>query len=147
MSVNRDARWVENPLTFSAIAVPSVVIAEAGGKGESMATRGVILNPEPKEVVWGTYGGIRLMSVLEPQLGQWVFFKVVPTKVQRSPLRPQFPERREFRKQSLPRRCVQSYLTSLKTNSNLFRSSVECVEQVRDVDNAGTGYQGRGAEG
>ena len=35
------------------------------------------------------------MSVLEPQPAQGGFLKVVSTKVQRSPLKPQFPEREE----------------------------------------------------
>jgi len=39
---------------------------------------------------------MRLMSVLEPQPEHGGFLKVVSTKVQRSPLKPQFPEREEI---------------------------------------------------
>lgn len=60
-----------------------------------------------------TYGEIRLISVLEPQPGHDGFFRVVSTKVQLSPLRPQFPtEEDTSEKVRYPTRKL--YLTRLK---------------------------------
>ena len=61
-----------------------------------------------------THGGIRLMSVLEPQPGHVGFFKVVSTIVQLSPFKPQFPGQ-EGISQSIPKTDAQRwYLTGLK---------------------------------
>lgn len=79
-----------NSLTVGTRTVATPVVAETGGDRESVAME-IISIVVPKGVPRRTHGGIRLISVLEPQPEHVGFFKVVSTKVQLSPLSPQFP--------------------------------------------------------
>ena len=80
-------RYVVAPdtLTLGAFTIATVMIAKTSGDGEIMAA-GIASAVVPSMVLQGAHGGIRLMSVLESQPGHVGFFRVVSTKVQRSPL-------------------------------------------------------------
>lgn len=81
-----------NPLTVRTLAVATPVVAKTGRDRERVTTEGGHFNCYAERGALGrTHGGIRLMSVLEPQPGHVGFFKVVSIKVQWSPLSPQFP--------------------------------------------------------
>jgi len=73
-------------------SVASIVVAEARCDRELVAKSGIIVNKVPlinsrKE----THGGMRVMSVLEPDPGLVGLTKVVSIIVQPSPLKPQLP--------------------------------------------------------
>ena len=114
------------PLTFDAVTIATVGILETGSNGEGMARRKThsTLCVDRGEVSRSsTHGGMRVMSVLEPQPGQCGFPKVVSTIVQCSPLKPHFPERdMSLREQPIPK---DYSLTSLKITAGRSGQLVE----------------------
>ena len=64
------------------------------------------------------HGEIRLISVLEPQPAQDGFVKVVSSKVQPSPLKPQFPAE-SIRRGRVSIMCMEEHLTGLKITPSM----------------------------
>jgi hypothetical protein len=79
-------------LTLGTFTIATAMITKICGHREIVATE-IASAALPGQVLQGAHGGMRLMSVLELQPGHVGFFKVVSTRVQCSPLRPQFPGR------------------------------------------------------
>jgi hypothetical protein len=94
--------------TICTRTIATTVIAKGGGDRENVTKKGIFnKRTKKKEASRNPHGLIRLRSVLEPQPAHVGLFRVISTKVQFSPLKPQFPTRRDIRKRSMFRRYVR----------------------------------------
>jgi hypothetical protein len=106
-----------DPLTGVTFTIAAILVAKTSGDRERMTAEerihsAAITNQASLEA----HGGIRVRSLLDPQPGQFGFFKAVSTVVQCSPLR---------RHEPVAERALE--YSTLKTDVELYRSGGTCM--------------------